>query len=42
MSFGLQLKYLWHDVDVFEIEVAASNGEFSGAAKTYISIGSTR
>jgi hypothetical protein len=39
MSIGLQLKYLWHDVDVFELEVAASNGEFSGAAKTYISIG---
>jgi len=39
VSIGLQLKYLWHDVDVFEVKVMASNGEFSGAAKTYVSIG---
>src|ERR1035441_7228277 len=39
MSIGLQLNYLWHDEDVSEIAVVASNGQFSGAAKTYLSIG---
>lgn len=39
MSLGLQLKYLWHDIDVYEFDVSASNGRFSGAAKTYVSIG---
>lgn len=38
MSLGLQLKYLWHDADVFEIEVSASNGDFSGAVRTYVGI----
>ena len=32
------MKYLWHDIDVFEVEVSASNGNFSGAAKTYVGI----
>ena len=39
MNLGLQLKYLWHDVDVFEIEAVASNGKFSGASDAYVSIG---
>jgi hypothetical protein len=39
MSAGLEFKYLWHDVDVFEVAILASNGEFAGAAKTYIQVG---
>jgi hypothetical protein len=39
MNVGLQLNYLWHDVDVYELEVIASNSQFSGAARTYLSIG---
>jgi hypothetical protein len=39
MSLGLQLKCLWHDVDVFEIEAVASNGKFSGASDAYVAIG---
>lgn len=39
MRLGLQLKYLWHDVDVLELEVVASNGKFSGASNAYVSIG---
>jgi hypothetical protein len=39
MKTGLQLKYLWHDVDVYEFEVAASNGRFSGAVKSYVPVG---
>jgi hypothetical protein len=39
MNVGLQLKYLWHDLDVLELEVSASTGKFSGTAETYISIG---
>jgi hypothetical protein len=30
---------LWHDIDVYEFDLSASNGRFSGAAKTYVSIG---
>jgi hypothetical protein len=39
MSIGLQMKYLWHDVDVFKLEIAASNRKFSGVAECYVSIG---
>lgn len=39
MKTGLRLKYLWHDIDVYEFEVVASNGQFSGVAKTYVPVG---
>ena len=39
MSNGFQLKYLWHDNDCREYEASASNGEFAGRVKAYISIG---
>jgi hypothetical protein len=39
MTVGLQLKYLWHDLDVLELKVSASSGKFSGTAETYVSIG---
>jgi hypothetical protein len=39
MKTGFQLKYLWHDIDVYEFEATASNGQFSGAAKAYVPIG---
>jgi hypothetical protein len=38
VSSGLKLKYLWHDLDVLEVEVSASNGSFSGASRTYVGI----
>jgi hypothetical protein len=36
MEPGLQVKYLWHDIDVVEVSIFASNGKFSGAAQGYI------
>lgn len=38
MKIALQLDYLWHDNDVLEIGVSASNGNFAGKTSTYISI----
>src|ERR1700677_4932691 len=39
MIVGLQLKYLWSDVDVIELRVIASNGIFSGGADLYAATG---
>jgi hypothetical protein len=39
MTAALQIKYLWHDVDVYKVRVAASNGNFSGGADVFLSIG---
>ena len=39
MNASLELKYLWHDIDVIELAVFASNGAFSGAAKPYVGVG---
>jgi hypothetical protein len=39
MIVGLQLKYLWSDVDVIELRVIASNGIFSGGADLYAPTG---
>jgi hypothetical protein len=39
MDSGIHLKYLWHDADLVEVEIRASNGEFSGTAQTYIEAG---
>lgn len=37
MEPGLELKYVWHDSDVDEIEICASSGGFSGSTRAYIS-----
>jgi hypothetical protein len=39
MTAALQIKYLWHDVDVYKLRVSASNGTFSGGADVFLSIG---
>lgn len=39
MNLGLQMKYLWHDLDMYEFDVSASNGKFSAAARPYVGIG---
>ena len=36
MDPGLEIKYLWHDLDVLEVSIAASNGRFGGRAQAYI------
>jgi hypothetical protein len=36
MESGLQIKFLWHDTDVIEVSITASNGEFGGSARAYI------
>jgi hypothetical protein len=36
MESGIGLKYLWHDIDVYEFEISASNGIFSGSARAYV------
>jgi hypothetical protein len=36
MEPGLTIKFLWHDTDVVEVSIAASNGEFSGVSRAYI------
>ena len=36
MDPGLEIKYLWHDIDVREVSIAASNGRFGGRAQAYI------
>ena len=36
MVIGLLIKFLWSDIDVIEIRISASNGEFSGTADAYI------
>jgi hypothetical protein len=37
MDSGLTIAFLWEDVDAVELQVTASNGRFSGAARIYIS-----
>lgn len=36
MGPGVQIKFLWHDTDVIEVSITASNGEFGGAARAYL------
>lgn len=36
MDAGLWIAYRWHDIDVLEVKIKASNGEFSGLAQAYI------
>lgn len=38
MIVGLSIKPLWSDVDVFEVAVSGSNGEFGGSAAVYVGI----
>ena len=38
MNAGFQLKYLWHDEDVFRLAASASNGRFMAAARPYAAI----
>jgi hypothetical protein len=35
---GLELIYLWHDSDVLELAVRASNGAYSGHTKPYLDL----
>ena len=37
MESGLKIRYLWHDVDVMELEVSASGEKFSAFARPYVS-----
>ncbi len=40
MAFtGLQIGFLWNDYDVVEVSIHASNGDFGGTAKAYVSRG---
>ena len=39
MDTGFQFEFLWNDNDVFEIRVAAWNGQFGGSADVYVPIG---
>jgi hypothetical protein len=36
MKHSLRVQYLYHDNDILEIEVSASNGRFAGATALYI------
>ena len=36
---GLEVGYHWHDVDVIQLSISASNGSFCGSARPYLSIG---
>ncbi|MGA2166859.1 MAG: hypothetical protein ABSG62_01520 [Terracidiphilus sp.] len=39
MSTGLEIRYLWHDIDVYKLCVSASSGAFSGGTELYTSLG---
>jgi hypothetical protein len=39
MITGLDLKYLYHDNDVIEVQVFAGNNRFCGTARVYVGIG---
>ena len=36
---GLEVRYRWHDADVMELSISASNGSFCGSAFPYLGIG---
>ncbi|HEY2857656.1 MAG TPA: hypothetical protein VGJ21_04520 [Terracidiphilus sp.] len=36
MEPGLRIRFWWHDTDVVEVNISASNGAFSGSAMAYI------
>jgi hypothetical protein len=36
---GLEVAYYWHDADVLQVSVSASNGTFTGASFPYLSPG---
>jgi hypothetical protein len=36
MEPGLSIKFLWHDTDVVEVTISASNGAFGGSGAAYI------
>jgi hypothetical protein len=36
METGLRIQFVWHDTDVLEVAISASNGRFSGTARAYI------
>ena len=36
MESGLQIKYLWHDIDVVEVSITASSDEFGALARAYV------
>jgi hypothetical protein len=38
MKTALQLQYLWHDTDVLEIGISASNGRFAASTSAYLSL----
>jgi hypothetical protein len=38
MTSGLRFQYLYHDLDVLEIQVIASNGRFMGTANIYVGV----
>ncbi|MDR3792207.1 MAG: hypothetical protein P4L03_02390 [Terracidiphilus sp.] len=38
----MRIDYLWHDEDVLQLKVAASNGLFSGSAQPYVSLGAAQ
>ena len=38
MEIGIEVKYRWHDCDVPELGILASNGKFAGVAYPYLSI----
>ena len=42
MEASFRLIYLWHDVDVYQLQVAASNGYFSASARAYVPVGGLR
>jgi hypothetical protein len=42
MTKGVQISYLWHDVDVIKIRVRIENDDFSGAADLYVGHGDLR
>lgn len=36
---GLEVRYRWHDADVIELSISASNGSFCGSAFPYLGVG---
>jgi hypothetical protein len=39
MSIGLQVTYLYHDLDMVEVSIAADNGRFRATADVYVGRG---
>jgi hypothetical protein len=36
MERGLRIEFVWHDTDLIQVSIRASNGEFCGTARAYI------